>query len=115
MKDIIVKDKTYKLSDDVEYGYIKKFRDITRKYNTYDNPDEVILKALMEAICPAILADISFEEMTICGTKLMFREVKKLIIDLRTSLDDFINEELEGLSEYIKAKEDTPKNPKEAM
>lgn len=110
MADITVRNKKYKLKNDVEYYYVMQFRKASKEYDTYDNPDIILLKTLMEAICPDLLSSINFDELSIGDERLTFKEVKKLLIDLRTNLENIINAELDSLTEYIEGGAKEAKN-----
>lgn len=102
MNDITVKGKTYKFNKEIEMYAIKKFNQAVIDSRSAEDPDEVLLKAVMLAICPDMADDINFETWELNGQRLTYRESKTLLIDLRSKLDEYINAELEYLNDYIK-------------
>jgi len=98
-KYIEVRGKKYLLNDDIEYKFIREFQEILKSYNadTLEDPDVVLISTLRDAICPSL--PINTENMTIGKDKkgLMFSEVKKLVIDLRSGLEDIMSSQIDSL------------------
>ena len=98
-KYIEIRGKKYQLNDDIEYKFIREFQEILKAYtaNTLEDPDIVLISMLRDAICPSL--PINTKKMEIGKDKkgLMFSEVKKLVIDLRSGLEDIMSTQIDSL------------------
>lgn len=115
LKHIEIRGIRYPLNNDIEYKFIREFQEILKSYNadTLEDPDIVLINMLRDAICPSL--PINTKNMTIGKDKkgLMFGEVKKLVIDLRSGLEDIMSTQIDSL--LSKDKGTAVKNAVEAI
>lgn len=113
LKYIEIRGKRYQFNDDIEYKFIREFQKILKAYNedTLEDPDVVLIDMLKNAICPSLPIDT--KNMTIAKKGLMFSEVKKLVIDLRSGLEDIMSTQIDSL--LSKDKGIAVKNAQEAI
>lgn len=97
LKYLEIRGKKYQLNDDIEYKFIREFQKILKSYNddTLEDPDITLIDMLKNAICPSLPIDT--KNMTIGKKGLMFSEVKKLVIDLRSGLEDIMSTQIDSL------------------
>lgn len=111
MAEITVKGKQYKILDDIEYRHIRQFRQASKNYNKSEtDPEELLLMTLAEMICPSLFVAIKTVDMSIDGTYMTYKDIKRALVDLRKAFDNYINTELSDVVEYI---ENKPKNSEE--
>jgi len=118
MSEIEVKGKKYKILDDFDYIYVKKFRNIIKKYEAgeLNDPDEDMIMLFAEAVCPDLAKSMDKENMAVDGKNLTFGEVKKLVIDLREAFNGIREVQVDNVMNQLKnTSGQTAKNSQEAV